>query len=216
MPLSGSASARAQELSLLPRLYPSEVPWAAGWDKLPRLKDWNTTSKQHVDQRWKQQAFPSGSSFRPFSLFSFHFESDNAAWTQPFMPLHSSGHRWDGECVSLSAGSTGLGISRAWLSGITDGKDQSFWTRQSKSDGVGAAEQSSPAPGSTESSTKIDLQHVTSQRINHIIQDFIWGDTKASLSLGEDTQTHEVKLRRPCPLTRRSQWHLKAAWKFLC
>lgn len=110
MPLTGSASVRAQELGWLPHLYPSEVPWAAGWDKLPRLKDWNTTSKHHVDQRWKQQAFPSGSSFRPFSLFSFHFESDNAAWPQPFMRLHSSGHRWHGACISLSGGSVGLGF----------------------------------------------------------------------------------------------------------
>lgn len=72
--LSESPGAR-----LAAHLYPSEVPRAADWDKLPRLKGWNTTSKHRVDQRWKQQAFPSGSSFRPSSLFGFHFGSDNAA-----------------------------------------------------------------------------------------------------------------------------------------
>lgn len=111
--LTGSASARAEEHGLLPHLYPLEVPRAADWDKLPCLKDWNTTSKHHVDQRWKQQAFLAGSSFRPFSLFSFHFESDNAAWTQPFICLHSSRRRWYGACISLSAGFMGHRISRA-------------------------------------------------------------------------------------------------------
>jgi len=79
-------------------------PWAADLEKLPYLKDWNTTSKCRVDQKWKQKAFLAGSSFRPSSLLSFHFGSDNTARTQPFIHLLSSRHRWHGACISLSAG----------------------------------------------------------------------------------------------------------------
>lgn len=169
MPLTGSASVRAKEHSLLPRLHPSEVPWAADWDKLPCLKDWNTTSKHHVDQRWKQQAFLAGSSFRPFSLFSFHFESDNASWAQPFICLHSSRHRWYGACISLSAGSGGVGFPG--LSSQASLMEKIYHSEHGRAWLMELARQSrgSPAPGTERGanlqraaqqlSTSVNLEH---------------------------------------------------------
>lgn len=147
MPLTGSASARAEEHGMPPHFNPLVVPRAADWDKLPCLKGWNTTSKHYVDQRWKQQAFPAGSSFRPSSRFSFHFESDNAAWTRPFIRLQSSRHRWDGACISLSAGYMGHRISRAQLSSIRV-MEKIYQLEQGRcnTDGVDASEQGLSCP----------------------------------------------------------------------